>query len=67
MKPYIDKISELIKIKEFPGNIEFFFILPSTEQYRNEDYMIVEWSEKFNLKNIGRVYNTLNLYKVNNY
>jgi hypothetical protein len=57
---------ELNGIQVFPENMVFFFILPEAEQYREEDYQTLEWSRKFNLKNIGMVYNNLNLYKVNN-
>lgn len=56
---------ELNEIEEIPANMTFFFILPIAEQYRDEDHLMLEWSEKFNLKNIGKVYNNLSLYKVN--
>lgn len=58
--------NELDDIKDFPPNMVFFFILPIAKQYRYEDYQMLEWSEKFNKKNIGIVYNNLNLYKINN-
>lgn len=58
--------NELKDIEDFPSNMVFFFILPVEGQYRDEDYQTLEWSEKFNLKNIGKVYTSLNLYKVNN-
>ena len=59
--------SELKKIEQFPPNMVFFFILPGDEKYyRDEDYKLLDWGEKFNLKKIGRVRTNIDLYKVKN-
>ncbi|HCY74456.1 MAG TPA: hypothetical protein DHV28_00915 [Ignavibacteriales bacterium] len=57
--------NEAVHIKNFNSNFVFFFFLPVTEQYRDEDYRLLQWCEKFNSKFIGKVYTKLNLYKVN--
>lgn len=54
-----------ININEFNSNFVFYFFLPVKEQFRAEDYKLMEWGEKFNSKIIGKVYSNLNLYKVN--
>ncbi|MDP2362824.1 MAG: hypothetical protein Q8M94_03540 [Ignavibacteria bacterium] len=56
--------NELKDIEGFPSNMVFFFILPVAEQYRDEDHRMLEWSEKFNLKIIGKVYTNLDLFRV---
>jgi len=56
--------SEVEKNDEFPSNMVFFFILPEAEQYRDEDYQILNWGKRFKLNNIGKVYNNLDLMKV---
>lgn len=59
-------INELKDMEIFASNRVFFFFLPSEEQLRDGDHLMLEWSKKFNLKSIGRVYNNLNLYRVSN-
>jgi hypothetical protein len=53
-------------IKHFPPNLVFFFILPEEEYFREEDKQLLDWGGRNNLFKIGKVYNNLPLYKVEN-
>ena len=55
---------EANKIDEIPSNFVFYFILPEEKFYRKEDFQLLGWGKKYNLKIIGTVYNNLSLYKV---
>ncbi len=56
---------DAIDNKKFPSNIVFFFILPE-ENNSESDNQLFAWSNKFNLNNVGKVYTSLNLFKVTN-
>jgi len=59
-------VNEVNLIKQFPSNLVFFFILPEEEFYRDKDYQLLNWGKRFNVNNIGKVYNNLTLFKVDN-
>ena len=59
-------LNELNRMKKIPSNMVFFFILPETKNYRDVDFQLRKWSERFNLVNLGVVDTKFTLYKVNN-
>lgn len=58
--------NEAINIEQFPPKIVFFFILPEEKYFTNEDFQLIKWGEKYKMKNIGRVYTSTKLFRVNN-
>ena len=54
------------KIDKLSSKLVFFFIMPDKNNTRGKDLQLFEWAHKFNLVDVGNVYNNLALYKVTN-
>ena len=59
-------LNELKRMKKISSNMVFFFILPETKDFRDVDFQLQKWSERFNLVNIGMVDTKFTLFKVIN-
>jgi len=60
------RLNELNGMKKIPSNMVFFFILPEIKNYREVDFQLHNWGERFNLVKLGVVDTKYTLYKVNN-
>lgn len=55
---------DVLKIENFPETEKYFFILPESIKYRNEDIQLLSWGRLFNLNLIGHAYTNLDLFGV---
>ncbi len=51
-------------INDFHPDMVFFFILPEEENYRDEEYHLIEWAKDKEIHTMGKVYSTLELKKI---
>lgn len=51
-------------IKDFHPDMVFFYILPEEENYRDEEYQLIEWAKDKETHLMGKVYSTLELNKI---
>jgi len=59
-------VNKVKEIEQFSSYMVFFFILPEEKYYRDVDYQLMNWGNRFNLNSCGKVYNNLSLFKIKN-